>query len=406
MQLPAHPDGGVQIGISDILQWRDCAVRAEFGMRRHTEGDPPESWSPQNAYGSAIHDCLQALDDGATPDEAAGAAMAKFKQWLEPSDLSLLHDDMGKYLERQVLGVRTLLNEGEIAFKLFVHPVVGQVWFRARIDRLYQALNDPGQLIHIDFKSSKWAKSHEEVSKDLQLWCYNLAIWVWFADLYPEVDEASVHIQQLYDQLRYGEIPTQKGAAQRVEIRRWLIAMITAIIDEEEAEPTFNEWCPWCPLKMDCPVVQYQLTDWATARIAALMPREPKLKKDGTPSKVLGPPKLDEQRIGEYVGMLHDVKRAEAVLKAFAEEVNGTMKQMAATDLHALGKKTIERSKRSFSPTAKREIIERIGLPSFLLLCDVSLEGVKRFYEGDPAAAEEITVLADKRPGATLVVDL
>ena len=51
MQLPAHPDGGVQIGISDMLAWRACPQRFVFGMRRHDEGgESPESWSPANAW--------------------------------------------------------------------------------------------------------------------------------------------------------------------------------------------------------------------------------------------------------------------------------------------------------------------------------------------------------------------
>lgn len=404
MQLTPHPAGGVMIGISDVLQWRDCGTRAEFSMRRHTEGDPPESWSPQNAYGTAIHDCLEALDDGATPDQAAGAAMARFKQWLEPGDLSLLHEDMRKYMERQMTGVKTLLNEGEISVKLFVHPVVGQVYFRARIDRLYVDRTNPAQLIHLDFKSSRWAKSHEEVAKDLQLWCYNFAIDRWYTDLYPEVE--GVHIQQVFDQLRYGEVPTQKGPAQRAEIERWLIAIITAIIDEEAPSPSFNEWCPWCPLLTDCPVVQFELTDWAQTKIAALMPREEKLNKDGSVSKRPGKVVLDRERIREYVELLPQVKRAAATLDAFNENVTDTLKQMPMSDLHQLGKKTIERSRRVFTPESKRRIVDEIGLPSFIMLADVSLAAVERFYEGDDDTTNRIKDLAEKLPGATLIVDL
>lgn len=404
MKLPAHPQGGVQVGISDILQWRDCAVRMEFGMRRHDQGDPPESWSPENAYGSAIHLCIAMLDDGATPDECAQAAFAEFKQWLDPSDISLLLEDMEKYLAREIVGVRTLLNEGEISIPLFTHPVVGKVWFRAKIDRLLQSLEDPAHLIHLDWKSSKWAKSHEEVSKDLQLWSYNLVITTWFEDLYPEVE--GTRLEQLYDQLRYGQIPTSKGPDQRIQIRRWLITAITAIIDDEVADPTFNEWCPWCPLKMDCPVVQHQLTDWALARIAALMPRGEKLNKDGSVSKRPGKVELDADRIGEYIELLPEVKRAARVLEAFDKELVGTMKQMADSDLHALGKRKTERSKRVFSSEAKRRIIEEVGLPTALMLFELSIAGVERYFEGDKDTAERITSYADKQPGFTIVEDI
>lgn len=403
MKLPAHPKGGVQIGVSDILQWRDCAQRMEFGMRRHEQGDPPESWSPENAYGSAIHLCIAMLDDGATPDEAVQAAFAQFKQWLEPSDLSRLHEDIEKYLAREILGVRTLLNEGEISFRLFEHPVVGQVWFRARIDRLMQSLDDPRMLIHVDYKSSKWAKSEEEVAEDVQIWSYNLAIFEWFTDVYPEVDDPS--LQQWYDQLRYGQIPTQKAPAQREEIRRFLITAATAVIDDEDMEPTFNEWCPWCPLKMDCPVVQFQLTDWALTRIAALMPREEKFNKDGSVSKRPGKVVLDDSRLKEYIDLQHDVKRAAKVLTSFDETLTKTLKAMPDSELHHIGKQKTERQRRAFTPEAKRQVIAEVGLPTFILLADLSIANIERFY-GSKSAAADVVALAEKQPSFFVVEGL
>lgn len=407
MKLPDHPRGGVQIGISDILAWRDCPARAKLGRRRLEGKEAPETWSPENAYGSAIHHCIARLDEGATPSEAAQEAMARWPQWLEPADVTRLHEDMWKYLEREIVGVRTLLNEGEISVPLFEHPTVGRVWFRARIDRLVQSLDSPSELVHVDYKSSKWPKSHEQVAKDLQLWSYNWSIVEWFLDTYPEVDPELVHLQQLYDQLLYGQIPTSKGPAQRAEIKRWLIDVVTAMIEDQEEAPTFNEWCPWCSLKMDCPVVQFELTDWALARIAALMPRPPKLKKDGTPGKRQGKVQLDPERIREYAELLPDIKRAAKVLKDFNEEVTGVMKRLSDADLAGMGKRKVERSTRAFSAEAKRAIIEEVGLGTFLLMCDLSMAGVERFFEGEPDRAKEITALAETQPGgATLVVDL
>jgi hypothetical protein len=403
MKLPHHPQGGVQVGVSDVLAWRDCAARAKLGRRRLEGNEAPESWSPQNAYGSAIHDCLSALDNDATPEQAAQAAFARFKQWLEPSDVTLLLEDMRKFQEREAVGVRTLLNEGEIAVPLFVHPVAGQVWFRSRIDRLYQSLDDPGLLFHTDYKSGKYAKSHEEVAEDIQLWAYNFNIFEWFTDLYPEVE--NVRLLQTYDQLRYGEVPTQKDAEQRAEIKRWLIVAITAMIEDEVEAPTFNQWCPWCPLKMDCPVVQFELTEWATIRIAALMPREPKTKKDGTPSKVLGPPQLDSDRIVEYVKLLPEVHRAAQVLTSFDEIVRDTLKQMPDSELQTLGKAKAERSRRAFTTEAKRKVVDEVGLTIALMIFDLSLASVDRFFGPKSDEAVKIAALAEKLPSYIVIND-
>lgn len=405
MKLPAHPRGGVQIGISDVLQWRACAMRMQFGMRRHESGEPPESWSPANAYGSAVHLCLELLDDDASPEEAAQAALAAFKQWIEPSDLTRLHEDMEKYLARDMIGVRTLLNEDEISVPLFEHPTVGPVWFRARIDRLYQSLDDPALLFHIDYKSSKWPKGHEEVAKDEQLWAYNWSIVEWFLDLYPEIEPEDVRLLQTYDQLRYGQIPTQKGPAQRQEIKRWLIAAVTAIIEDEDALPTFNEFCPWCPLKMDCPVVAHELTDWALTKIAALMPREERRNKDGSLSKRQGKVLLDHERIGEYVESLHDVTRARQVLEGFENEVKAVLKEMPDSELSRLGKRKSERSRRAFTTEAKRRVVEAVGLTPALMMFDLSLASVERFYGDSHDDAARILALAETQAGYTVVED-
>jgi hypothetical protein len=190
-----------EVGISDILQWRDCAARMEFGMRRHTQGDPPESWSPANAYGSAVHDAIEQLEDGATEDEAVQYAFGRYSKWLEPGDVSLLYDDLRLYVERDEIGVRTIVAEQDHRFPLFEYK--GEtIFFRFRLDRLYQRLDDERMFIGIDYKTSKWAKSQAEVDEDLQMWAYNVGIFEFLADVYPEIEDPQ--LVQVYDQLRYG----------------------------------------------------------------------------------------------------------------------------------------------------------------------------------------------------------
>lgn len=392
---------GWAIGISDILQWRDCPERFMFGMQRHLGGDRPESWSPANAYGSAIHDCIHDLDEGASETEAVQAAFARYSQWLEPTDISRLYDDMRIYQERDMLGVRTVAAEEDMRFPLFVHNGQ-QIYFRFKLDRLYQRLDDESKFILVDYKSSKWVKSADEVNGDLQMWAYNVGVH----ELFPECDD----LLQIYEQLSFGQEPTRKSAEQREEMRRWLITAITAMIEDTDLEPKFNEWCPWCPLKMDCDVVQHQLTDWAKTRIAALAPREPKLKKDGTPSKVLGPPKLDPSRLGEYVELLPDIKRATQVLEAFVDTVNKAMKEMPDGSLAELTTRDAprgliknQRSNRKFTPTALRNLADELG-PDFFYLATVSIAAVERFYGKEAKdQIESIVGRAEKTPGAIVI---
>jgi hypothetical protein len=384
----------------------------EFGMRRHDEGgEAPESWSPANAYGSACHLVIHLVDEGSTDDEAIQAAFAEFSQWLDPADIGMLAHDLETYHQRNPKGVRTLVSEEDWSFPLFTHPTVGTVWFRFKLDRLYQRIAEPNRLIAVDWKTGKWIKSRAEVDKDLQMWSYNVGIHEVVADLYPELE--GVELEQIYDQLRAGQEPTRKSAGQREEMKRWLTAAITAMIEDEEMAPSYNEFCPWCPLKMDCPVVRDELTDYATARIALLAPRNPKIKKDGGESKVLGPPELDPARFEEYVAELPKVKRAKQVLEKFEETVREALKQLPAAELAQLrsseapaGYRVERRGRSKFNPEGLRIAHEEMGDDAFYQCVEMSGEALKRFYGDEKDMVEELTRHRVAGAGFDVVVPL
>lgn len=396
MRLPAHPDGGVQIGISDMLAWRACPTRMEFGMRRHdTGGEAPESWSPANAYGSACHHAIQLIDEGRSDDEAIQDAFARFKQWLDPGDIGMLYKDMETYRARDPKGVTTLVSEEDWSFPLFEHATLGTVWFRFRLDRLYQRNDAPNRLIAVDYKTSKWIKTREEVDKDLQMWAYNVGIHEVVADLYPELQD--VQLEQLYDQLRAGQEPTRKSAGQREEMKRWMIAVVQAMIEDEDLAPTYNQFCPWCPLMMDCTVVRDELTDYATARIAALAPRRPKQLKAGGDSKVLGPPELDPDRFGEYVAELPKVKRAGQVLEKFDKTVREALKELPQAQLATFvsedvpkGYRVSQRERSKFNSEGMREAHAEMG-DDFYEVVELSAAALERFYGDDKGRVTQIT---------------
>ncbi|GAC1524637.1 MAG: hypothetical protein NVS3B1_12650 [Marmoricola sp.] len=393
MELPNS-----EIGISDILQWRDCPRRFVFGMQRHGElGESPESWSPANAYGSALHHAITLLDAGKDEHEAVTDAFAIWKQWLDPDDIDMMLGDLATYQERDPMGVRTIASEDDWRVPLFVHETAGQIYFRFKLDRLYQVIEQPHRFIGVDYKTSKWAKTEKEVNEDLQMWSYNWAIHEKLADLYPEHDEPE--LLQLYDQLKYGQVPTRKSAGQRESMKQWLIKAVTAMIADEELAPTFNEWCPWCAIKMDCPVVQLRLSDWARARIAVLMPREPKLKKDGTPSKVLEPVKLDPERFQEYAELLPDVKRARLTLESFEENVKNVIRELPVDKQGEIvnreapnGYQLSHRPRREFTSEGLRLAHEQLG-DEFYMVASLSAAALERYYGGEKEKIEEVTRL-------------
>ena len=168
MRLPDN-----SVGISDIKNWLECQRRWEFGMRRHTEGaEPPEDMHPDTLYGTVFHDMVEMIEQLDLDDDAAlQQAFNDHSADLDPGYYEMLIGDLRTYRERDLTGVRTVANETEVKIPLLDWPCfdcdgedqtivdncetcngTGEVtiYFRGRIDRLYQSLTDPTVFFHRD----------------------------------------------------------------------------------------------------------------------------------------------------------------------------------------------------------------------------------------------------------------
>lgn len=379
MKLPKN-----QVGISDITTYRDCPSRFEYGMRRWTEGsEPPERKHPDIMYGSAIHHAISEAEENLlTDEEAIQSAFDEYAPYLDPEDMERLEGDLATYRERDnIPGVKTVATELEVRVPLFV---VGgdQFYFRAKLDRVYQRLDDPGSFIHKDYKSSKWPKTEAEVHKDPQMWSYNMAIFEWW----PECQR----LIQIYDQLMYGAIPTRKSATQREEIKTWLRRQVTAIVNNEDPQPKFNEWCPYCPLLPDCPEPK-RTAEFAAARLHALAPADPEDKK--------GRLVLDPDLMEVYVAELPRLSMARKTIESFEKQVKKALKDMRqpvrAYHGYRLGK---GRSSDVWTPSALQEA-HRIMGDEFFALVSMSKTRIKSYVGDDKQTAEELLGLATRVVG-------
>lgn len=388
MKLPENA-----IGISDIQKHRECARKMGYQMRRWTEGEqPPEDQHPDTMYGTVFHDTVEITEEkDLSDDEALQFAFNRYARYLAPEDLEKLKLDLQTYRERDEVGVRTLANEKEVRVPLlewcydcgqrsigavceFCGQETATIYFRARIDRLYQRLDNEAVFLHRDYKSSKWPKSEEEVHKDPQMWSYN---WI-IHEYWPECES----LTQIYDQLRYGEIPTRKSDEQREEIREWLVRQVISILEAEEpVEPTFNQWCPWCPIKQDCPVID-RLTDFEVARIKALLPA------DEEP---------DTDLLEVYVEKLGDVDTAIKTLEAYRDRVKGVVRELPDERKDALGFKLSPRSFDVWSPAALEAAHDILG-EDFYNLVKLSKRQVNDFLADDDRQ-ELVLGLARKKSG-------
>lgn len=386
VKLPDHGGLGPAIGPTDIAQYRACPRRFEFGMRRHgPAGEPTEALSSNTAYGSALHDVVAFLEaNDASDDEAIQHGFDRWAAWLEPGDLQRMRDDLAVYHDREPLGVRLIAVEREVMTPLFEFE--GQtVYLRGKLDRLYQRLDNPAVFVHVDYKTSRWAKTEAEVHSDTQLWAYNLLIH----EEWPECET----LVQLYDQLSHGAIPTRKTDAQRAEIKEWLIRQVTAILRDTELRPTHNEFCAWCPLMESCPVVG-ELSDFALARIAALAPAE----KVGRKTVV----RLDPDRFEVYAEQLEQVAQARKVLDRFDESVRAVIKDMPDERRAQLGYEVFHRSADAW-PREALEAVHGVLGDDFYEVASISKTRLTERLGKDDERVDVVLGMAERTKGAAVV---
>lgn len=364
------------IGISDINTWRDCPTRAEYSMRRWTEGsEPPERKHPDIMYGSAIHHGIEMMEkDVLSADEAAQAAFDEYGMYLDPEDMLRLEKDLATYAERDYRGVRVVALEGEYRVPLLVHEG-RQIYYRFKLDRLYEYIDRPGHFLHVDYKSSKWYKTAKEIREDTQMWSYNWGIHEFF----PECER----LDQIYDQLMYGREQTQKNDEQRKVIRRWLQRQVRAILNDENPQPKFNDWCPWCPLLPDCPEPK-RTAQFAAARIAALAP-----DPDGGDKVV-----LDPDLIGHYIAELPEISKAKKALETFEEAVRKVIKELPEGVRTYHGYEAFGKKGSVWSPIALREAADIMG-DDFYALVKMTKTAVNDFLPKDDPRRQQILDLAE-----------
>jgi hypothetical protein len=207
------------------------------------------------------------------------------------------------------------------------------------------------------------------------MWAYNWSLHEYF----PEIER----LVQQYDQLNFGIETTEKSAAKRLEIAKWLRRQVTAILNDEDFDPRdgllkpkFNEWCPWCSVMEDCAVIP-QLTDYAQRRIALLSPHVVSVAKLG----------LDATGIETYVKQLDNTGTAKKTLEVFEKRVKELLRNLPDSERKLLGWKLSPRSSDVWSEEAQRAVHEILG-DDYYRLVSFSKRQLDSLFDDDPRADE------------------
>jgi hypothetical protein len=379
---------GNAVGITDINTYRDCPSRFEFGMKRWWDGrEPPEKKHPDTMYGSAIHHGIERMEvELMTVEEAVQDAFDHYGPYLDPDAMERLEKDLQTYVDRdaQFADWRPVSVEDEFKVPLLRRDGV-TYYYRFKIDRLYQNPRDPTQFAHVDYKSSKWRKSEEEVHKDPQMWSYNWGIH----EVFPECES----LIQFYDQLMYGIVPTRKSPEQRRQIKRWLQRQVNAILDNEDPEPKLNDWCPWCPILESCPEPR-RAAQFARARIAALAPED----------QETGNLDIDPDLVEEYVAQLQEDQIIKKSLDRFDEAIKGLLRDMPDQHRQFYGYTLGGRNIDVWTPSGLRTAHEILG-DDFYAVIKMTKGRVNEYLKGDDRRKQllDLAVKEGQSPSVTKV---
>lgn len=391
MKLPKN-----EVGVSDILDYRECPQRFALSMKRHEDmperfrlepgekADPPQRQSWATAYGNCAHDAIEVIEQTqCSDDEALDAVWPKWQHWLGPNDMDDLKVDLQTYRERSAEGYRLVGTEIEMRTPLFVHE--GEIiYFRGRIDVLYQRIDNASVFLSRDYKSSRMPKSEKEVHNDIQQWAYNFLVH----ETYPECET----LIQEYDQLKFGVIPTRKNPAQRAQIKAWLVRQVKAMLGDTLFKPQSNDWCYTCPLMPDCRVTHLSTEFWIN-RLGVLAPEE----KVGR--KVVVKLTKEEAGFEVYADLLPRAKKAMKVMERFIAAVEEVIREMPADRREELGYRFGKPPEYdSFGPAELRKVQAIMG-EDFWHVAGVSKKALADFYGEETSDYQAVLSEAKKTYG-------
>jgi hypothetical protein len=202
------------------------------------------------AYGSLFHRALYLMDEEQlTPEQALE------RVWpvrMDPAFWSEARRDLTAYLERGASPTDrygTIAVEQELSAHLYDDEDFGPVWIRAILDWLGVDLDAPGVLHAVDYKTNRHPPSVDDVRGDIQLKIQHLVVRENAARYGMRDPRVVMHL----DAVKWREVEVSYSDAEIEDLRTWLVAVVRAILRDEEALPVLNPGCGWCPVRGDCP---------------------------------------------------------------------------------------------------------------------------------------------------------
>lgn len=252
--FPGMPPSLYAASASKLNAFLDCPRRYRFAYLDRPM-PPKRAQRAHTSVGNAVHNALRDWWDRADRTPQAGAALvregwidvgfrdgAQSARWRARSEAAVAAYLTGLDGERQPVGI-----ERTVAF------VSGTVRFTGRIDRLDER---DGELVVVDYKTSRRVPSVDEARSSMALALYAAAVWKMFRR-----PTYAVELHHVPSGVVVGHRHTSESLARQVE-RAKSIAQEARRADADYARfggaseafpPVVGPLCRWCDFRAHCP---------------------------------------------------------------------------------------------------------------------------------------------------------
>jgi hypothetical protein len=209
-------------------------------------------------YGTVIHKAFEVAEaETMSPEDALERVWDPMlgQEWFAEAV-----EDLRKYMERPagVMGNYSVIaSEAHLVAPLFTHEKYGPIDFQGYVDEVSLDARDP-YLLHLrDFKTNRQPPSVMDVKRDAQGKGYTWLTLQNLDQLMPGSDPDRVRVVFHLDAIKWAELPPVYFDAHDLdEWHAWMVAVVRAILDDEEAKPHVNPGCASCPVRDTCPAFQ------------------------------------------------------------------------------------------------------------------------------------------------------
>lgn len=237
----------MKFSYSEISTYQNCPLQYRF---RYVECRPSLP-SPALSFGKSVHDALEWLYSGPTPDPPSlGEVVARLEANWDGEGYSSPAEEARYFYQARAALELYYRNHVEGAPEGFRLPAAVEYKFRVdlgfcdltgvidRLDRLPE-----GGFEVIDYKTNRRLPPAKRLKEDLQLPLYHLA-----AEKIWEIPVSRVTFHYLLLDHRF----TYQVTPRRVEETLAEVERVARCVESEQFEPCRNNLCPWCDYLEEC----------------------------------------------------------------------------------------------------------------------------------------------------------